>query len=178
MGRKWKALRFPLLGLLLLGILLGLIVPWLAEVNRSIYMDAVVRLKGGSRLSSGFWVGDVTELYRMGVISKEVAEADTAPLKPLIDRPRPYKGYYVRAMLSAPSLAPGSDWNVESTSLKGQTVNQETYAFCIYPAEAGRPDLRIYITCPVGIFSKPSEGNQPQLEWPKGEWRRVWAIVD
>ena len=177
MDAKWKALRFPLIGLLLIGSLLALIF-WLEERNRSVYLDAVRHLKGGGYPESGYWVGDVTELYRLGIISQEVAEADTAPLKPLVDRPRPYAGYYIRAMLSGPTLRSGVDWNTETTSFKGLKTNKVTSAFCIYPAKAGRPDLPIYITCPVGIFMKPSEGNQPILEWPSGDWRRVWAMVD
>lgn len=177
MGAKWKAIRFPLIGTLLVGILFAFVL-WLEERNRDIYMDAVRHLKRGGYPDSGYWVGDATEFYRLGIISREVAEADTAPLNPLVNRPRPYAGYYIRAMLSGPSLRSGSDWNTETTPFKGQKTNQETSAFCIYPAEAGRPDLPVYITCPVGIFMKPSEGNQPILEWPKGDWRRVWQMVD
>ena len=76
---KWKAMRVPFIGFLLLGILWVPDVLRLAERKPSIYMDAVIHLKGGGP-ESGYWVGDVTELYRLGIISREVAEADTAPL--------------------------------------------------------------------------------------------------
>src|SRR6185436_18466742 len=41
-----------------------------------------------------FWTGDVTELYRYGLIEREVAEADASPLTPLCSSPIPFRGYY------------------------------------------------------------------------------------
>src|SRR5262245_25582864 len=130
---KRNPIVYGMAALLVIAALLAGLATLAEKKNRSIYMDAVIRLKGGGYSDQGFWVGDVTEFYRLGLISKEVAEADTAPLKPLIGLPRPYQGYYVRAMLSGPCLRPGADWNTEITSFKGQTTNKETCAFCIYP---------------------------------------------
>jgi len=102
--------------------------------------------------------------------------ADTAPITPLLPRPKSFLGYYARAMESGPS--PTFD-GPETVSLKGSTKYRRTAAFCIYPAEKGRPDLPVWIVCPWGVYSKPSEGNEPVLAWPKGGTRPIgWGMVD
>lgn len=144
--------------------------------TRTVFLEAVNPLKGwqqsGFRYRNwvdqeGWWVADVTELYRHEVITRRVAEADTSPKEPLIDRPRAFHGYFVRAMESGPDA-----------SLKGNIKSKESFAFCIYPAEAERRDLPVWIVCPLGIFMKQNDGNVPIKDWPVGKWRQDWAIVD
>jgi len=125
--------------------------------------------------AAGYWTGDVTELYRLGLMLRSVAEADTAPLKPLVDRPRPLQGYLFVALETGPSP---DDWNSETLSLKGMSRSRDTYAFCAYPAEATRKDLPIYIACPFGVFVSRDEAKKPITQWPTGNWRSEWAIVD
>lgn len=60
--------------------------------------EVIGKLHHGWRADKGYWVGDVSELHRMGEIIREVAEADTAPLKPMVPQPIPFHGYYVRAI--------------------------------------------------------------------------------
>jgi len=139
---------------------------WLTEPDpQAIFRDAVQKLKSPLLNAQGdYWVGDVAELYRLGRVSRRVAEADTAPIKPLVERPRPLHGYFVRAMESGPD--PNSATGGDTVPLKGKTQYRGTSAFCIYPASAGK-DLSVWIVCPTGIFRKPAEGNAPVLEWPK-----------
>jgi hypothetical protein len=125
--------------------------------------------------NEGFWVGDITEFYRMGLLPKEMAEADTAPIRPLVDSPRPYHGYFVVAMETAPSMNSESD---EPLLLKGKTRSKDTFAICIYPALEGRPDMKVNLLCAIGHYRRPSDGNKPVLRWPTGKWRSEWAIVD
>jgi hypothetical protein len=142
---------------------------------RAVYFDVVVKIKNGVcgyTSEEGFWTGDVAGLCELGVISREVAEADTAPLKPLVDRPRPYHGYFVVAMES--SASSGGDWT-QSDVLKGKRRGRN-YGVCVYPAEDRRPDLPVYLVQPSGIYRKASEGNKPILQWPKD--RSGWSIVD
>jgi hypothetical protein len=178
MGRCSKKLMLILAGCVVLGGgITSLAVFGRSESDSSaVYFRAVVALKSPVISEEGdFWVGDVAELYRLGMISKDVAEADTAPIKPLVEKPKPFRGYFVRAMESAPS--PSLD-NPGTISLKGKTKSRGTSAFCIYPAEGGKPERYVYIVCPWGIFRKPSEGNKPILAWPIGDARHPWAIVD
>ncbi len=144
--------------------------------NRLILWEEVVRKLQASELNEeGFWVGDVTELYRLGRISRELAEADTAPLNPLVPTPIPFHGYYVRMMESGPSTTTLNDI---PTPLKGQKRSRETFAICIYPAEAG-PDKPAWITCSFGMFRRTPGANQPVLQFPSlAERQAHWAIID
>jgi len=174
---RWLPVAAVLAGILTSGILLLSQRP----KDTAVFMEAVNPLKawrsaggyqhGSWTASEGFWVGDVAELYRHGVLSRHVAEADTAPLHPLVDRPRPFHGYYLRAMEEGFGEIP----------LKGKMWSTQGYAFCIYPAEL-RPGARVWMVCDFGIFMKKAENTQPILRWPAGgpagEWRRDWAIVD
>lgn len=150
---------------------------WAGKLNRdasAVYFDVVVRIKNSScgyTAEEGAWNGDIAGLYELGVISREVAEADSAPLKPLVDRPRPYHGYFVVAMESSAS---NGDWS-QSDTLKGK-LRSRSYGVCVYPAEDRRPDLPVYLVHPSGIHRKASLGNKPILQWPKD--RSDWSIVD
>lgn len=63
-----------------------------------------------------YWTGDVAGLYRFGLISRELAEADAAPLQPLTATPRPYQGYFFVA------LKPDAD-------------DGKAFVFCAFPAK-------------------------------------------
>lgn len=175
----WSVMLFGLFA----GLLSSLHSAWVSDQKRideiAVYYNAVGALKGGGLLSEDleYWVGVVTELYRFGNISRELAEADTAPLNPLVDHPRPFHGYYVRAMDSGPSPTILSEENI---LFKGKTRVKGTSAFCIYPAENSGSDLPIYIVCPWGVFRKATDGNEPVLSWPKDirNFESGWSIVD
>lgn len=163
-------------GLLLVALGLAVGVPKLIEWHRvrergAVFDEMVRPLWRPPPNDEGFWVGDVADLYQRGIISRELAEADTAPLNPLVPRPVPFHGYFVRALESGPPMT--SDAPTPFLGEKGAKV----YAFCIYPAEAGT--LRYsYVVCPFGLFRKYDAGNQPQLKWFTPADRMVWAIVD
>ena len=122
----------------------------------------------------GWWVGDITELYRLGQISREVAEADTAPLVPLVPRPIPFHGYFVRVMESGP---PVGDDDVP-TPLKGKKWSKEAFAICFYPAEPGSKNGAV-ITSSHALFRRVDPWPTPVFTFPTLEERRNhWAIVD
>jgi hypothetical protein len=166
--------------LLPLGALAAFILFHAAESsgNSAVFHEAVVALKDSafnsqSRTQEGFWVGDVTELYRWGVVSKQVAEADIAPIRPLVPKPRPFHGYHVVAMETAPGEADG-----QTIVLKGRERSKENFAFCIYPVGRGQQHRWVYIVTSIGIFGRATDSDQPILKWPTGEWRKEWAIID
>lgn len=139
--------------------------------THAVWHDIVVPIKnaGCGVNQEGSWTGDITELYRLGIISRDVAEADIAPLKPLVDKPRPYHGYFVVAMDSGP----GDDgWT--PVSVKGN-LRSSSWGVCVFPATADRPDLPVILICSGGIHTRASEGNKPILSWPKE--RSGWAIA-
>jgi len=81
-----------------------------------------------------FWTADVAGLYRYGLISKEVAEADTAPLVPLVPTPIPYKGYYFRALLADDLSTPPVPYRQVTDPKSGAVHHLEKFGFVAYPA--------------------------------------------
>ncbi len=120
-------------------------------------------------------MGDVTELYRLGLIPLELAQADTAPLKPLFSTPKPFHGYHVVAMESAPHPI---EWNTQTIPLKGLTRSKDNFAFCIFPIGDGRKHRSVYLVTVMGMFGRASTSDQPVLKWPTGNWRNEWSIID
>src|SRR5688572_11915560 len=103
----------------------------------SAFDQAVVGLKNvpfnpKATHADGYWVGDVSELYRMGLISREVAEADIAPLSPLVERPQPIGGYLVVAMETC-FIPRGTEGVEEFVVLKGRKRSKDAFAFCVFP---------------------------------------------
>lgn len=120
----------------------------------------------------GFWVGDITENYRLGKISRQLAEADTAPLNPLVPKPIPFHGYYVRVLDSGEAMMADQP----PVSFKGMKRSRDNYAILIYPAEPG-PGKYTIIHNPLGVYRR-SDAWSPTFEFPTGNWRHVWSIVD
>src|SRR5215204_5583751 len=139
MKAKLTGFKFPPGCLLILALaavlgILVLIMGYKDRERRILYEEVVRKLRVPHRNEEGYWVGDISELYRLGWISREVAEADTAPLNPMVPRPVPFHGYYVRAMESGPSM---SGENPTPVSFKGLKRSRDNFAILIYPAEPG-----------------------------------------
>jgi len=176
-----KSTRFAIGGgLLILAFVVVLATPALIlwkkdRDSRMFYELAVRKLRQPHHNEEGWWVGDITELYRLGWISREVAKADTAPLNPLVPTPVPFHGYYVRAMESGPSMTTTSD---EPTPLKGKKRSRETFSICIYPAEPGS-GKSAWIMCSILELRRYDGQSGPVLQFPSLQERQAhWAIVD
>lgn len=93
-----------------------------------------------------FWTGDVTGLYSINpqppgvrpapihLIPRELAEADAAPIHPLVPAPRPYHGYFFRSMLTDETGVPYGHESGSSFDKRGVVYNTSKFAFCAYPA--------------------------------------------
>lgn len=124
--------------------------------------------------TEGFWVGDVTENYRLGKISRQLAEADTAPLNPLVPKPVPFHGYYVRIMESGPSMSGNDPMPV---SFKGLKRSRDNFAILFYPAEHG-PGKYSMIHSARAVYSRNDDW-VPTFAYPTDQERIAhWAIVD
>jgi hypothetical protein len=167
-------------GLLIVGVAGILGVPWLREwrhgrERRIIYEEVVRKLRVPHCNEEGFWVGDITELYRLGQISREVAEADTAPLNRLVTTPVPFHGYYVRAMVSGPSMNASGD---TPESFQGRKRVQGNFALCIYPGEPG-PRKYAWIMNRLSELRREDGMPPPGFAFPTLKERQsFWAIVD
>lgn len=167
-------------GLLIVAAVAIVGVPWLREWRRGrerqlIYEEVVRKLRVPHYNQEGYWVGDITELYRLGQISRELAEADTAPLNPLVPTPVPFHGYYVRAMVSGPSRTTSDD---TPESFKGRNRVQGNFALCIYPAEPG-PGKWAWIMNSLSELRREDGIPPPGFAFPRLKERQsFWGIVD
>lgn len=143
-----------------------------SESGAALVQRAAERFKGVAWFEGhpdGAWTGDVTEFYRMGAIRRAVAEADAAPIRPLVEKPRPYHGYYFVAMETGPG---NSD---DPVPLKPGPRSRESFAFCAFPAKEG-PDQQVWLVCPTGFFGRRMEGGKPVLHWPSPkEMQQGWG---
>lgn len=166
------------IGLLLIVFLVGVAVwiPswWKGRERRYVYDGMIKVLKLPDCTDEGWWVADVAEQYRMGKIPRELAEADSAPLNPLVPSPIPFHGYFVRMMESAPPQKITSD---EPVPLKG-LKRAHAFAICFYPAD---PDSRnpAYISCDIGYFLRAGPWPNRSFGFPsRRELQAEWAIID
>jgi hypothetical protein len=119
-----------------------------------------------------YWTGDVVGLYRYGLIPRELAEADAAPLQKLADHPRPYHGYLF--------LALDSD-DMDEPSAAGKVHNRETYWYCAFPKAYPETGQNTYLTgMPSGaVLDRSTNQGRVVLRWPNAEDRKEnWWIVD
>jgi hypothetical protein len=119
----------------------------------------------------GLWTGDIAELYRFGGVRRAIAEADAAPIRPLVPHPRPYHGYLFFAMDTGPDGIP----------LKRTPRNRE-YAYCAFPVNEG-PDQNVWLVCSTGFFGRRMEGGKPIRDWPTDKelqqgWGRYCGIPE
>jgi hypothetical protein len=115
-----------------------------------------------------FWTGDVSGLHTFGLLDRAVAEADVAPLSPLVSKPVPYHGYYFMAL-------EGDDGHVNTDFSNkmdtggnvqmGKVHHLNRYSFCAFPEIQGVTGRRIYIVNENRtVFF--SEKVQPPKSWP------------
>lgn len=128
---------------------------------------------------SDYWTGDVSGLYKYGLVERSVAEADASPLDPLVPTPIPHHGYFFRA-LDGDDQAPTTEFSYKVDTggrLKmGNVHHRFKFGFCGYPAEAGRTGRLVFIINESGsvLFSKTEV---PPTSWPddeaiKNKWSR------
>jgi hypothetical protein len=135
--------------------------------EQSYQVDRMVgRLKdlSSARERNEFSAADVAGLHSFGLVSREIAEADSAPMSPLVPRPVPYYGYFALA------VEPPAEVRPEIARLP-ERDRPPKFAYCIYPADPDRPDLGTYLVCPWGVFKRYGVGKVSR--WPEDP-RRFW----
>jgi hypothetical protein len=168
---------------------------WENERNASIALRVLVSAEEDFKVNDrdwnhiqDFWTGDIAGLYyittggqEIHLIPRELAEADAAPLRPLVPTPVPYHGYLFVAM----------DW--DDTGDKPEALKQNTdgsgalrhlkkAAWCAYPSVPGETGKRTYFYA-MGmdgeccLLGTDNEG-RPVRRWPKGGGKAAWSIID
>ena len=84
-----------------------------------------------------FWTGDVSGLYEWQLIPRELAEADAAPIKPLVPMPIPFKGYLYRALDRDLEVKEDYRQDTGGKPAMGKVHNTSKFGFIAYPVKYG-----------------------------------------
>ena len=130
-----------------------------------------------------YWTGDIAGLYALGLIPREIAEADASPIKPLIDRPKPYHGYLFVALEWDDDAGESPDPFKQDTDGKsGKVHHRGKFGWCAYPRSYGETSRNTYICSIGGAWGGPLKRDTqgaPVLRWPRSKERRTqWSTFE
>jgi hypothetical protein len=125
-----------------------------------------------------FWTGDVAGLYTYGLIPREIAEADAAPLVPLVPQPIPYQGHYYRALIADDSQSPPIDYRQVTDPKSGAVHNPQRFGFVVYPAKGLVPPKYVWIVNENNTCFHSTVAGPPPSRWPSdNQVMRFWSKV-
>jgi len=151
-----------------------------------------------------FWTGDVAGLYytrpntsppgpEIQLIERAIAEADAAPLKPLVPQPVPYHGYLFRALEEDDERdVPAGDRpykkDTGGTPPMGKVHNTSKFAYIAYPAEYPKNGKYSFVVNENNtVFRFEGDGSEmrnwvdpahPTMKTPNGAPTRVTVVKD
>lgn len=107
-----------------------------------------------------FWTGDVAGLHHHGgLISRELAMADAAPLDGFSLQPVPYHGYLFIAMDLDEDGKPYRE-------VEGRR-NPARFGVCAYPVEPGLSGTAVYVVDSAGTVAQVKGATGPPRRYPK-----------
>lgn len=125
-----------------------------------------------------YWTADIAGLLRYGMIPRELAEADAAPLVPLVPQPIPYHGYYFKALVADDSVTPAAAYRQDTDKKSGAVHNLDRFAFVAYPAGGLGSPKHLWITNQDGELRSPITVPVPG-NWPTDlQLKSTWGKVD
>jgi hypothetical protein len=126
-----------------------------------------------------FWTGDVAGFYAYGLIPRELAEADTAPLHPLVPQPIPYHGYYFKALKQDDSETPPVEYRQDTDQKSGKVHNLDRFGFVAFPAGGLATGKRIKVVNENNTVFKTPSTNPVPTAWPTdNQMRSFWSKID
>jgi hypothetical protein len=126
-----------------------------------------------------FWTADVAGLYKHGLIPREIAEADAAPLTPLVPQPIPHKGYYFKALQQDDSVSPPDAYRQETDKTSGKVHHRIRFGFVAIPAEIDKSGKYYFIRNEYGGQIRQRARGPAPLNWPSdGDLRSFWVRFD
>jgi hypothetical protein len=150
-----------------------------AEDTLQLLIDAEEDFRGNDRDGNGiadFLTGDIAGLYsfratRDGkeahLIPREVAEADAAPLKPLVPMPIPYRGYLFRALDTDRSSDPPDNYRQATDKEGGKVHHPSKFGFVAYPVRFGETGRFSFIANQGGFTHRLRADGSSLRDWPK-----------
>ncbi len=112
-----------------------------------------------------FWTGDVAGLHRFGLIARELAEADAAPLKPLVPKPVPHHGYLYRALRMDRSVNPEEAYQQATDEASGKVHHRSIFGFVAYPADYGKTGKATFLINEGSTIIRLNAGGKPVPDW-------------
>lgn len=130
-----------------------------------------------------FWTGDIAGLFSLTVegqalhlIPRELAEADAAPLTPLVPAPVPYQGYLFRVLEKDLELKEEYRQDTGGTPPRGKVHSTSIFGFCAFPARPGKDGNFRYIITDRNTILRDPAGEGPRLHWPVDESvKNAWS---
>jgi hypothetical protein len=129
-----------------------------------------------------YWTGDVAGLHSIqvdgqpiAILPRRLAEADAAPLTPLVPNPIPYQGYYLMALDPEEHKDPAEPSPKDRDSKSRELHNMKRYCFCAFPVGPETGD-RVWIIVEGGKMFRSKEGvvvpprSRPKDMTPNGDW--------
>jgi hypothetical protein len=131
-----------------------------------------------------FWTGDVVGLYRLGLVSRQIAEADALPINPLVDHPVPYHGYLFVALEWDDSGSVPEQLKQDTDGKAGKVHHKQSFGFCAFPVASKEKSPWTYLRghgggMNVTLGRMNQEKAEPVLRWPNpAQISSSWLIVD
>ena len=117
------------------------------------------------------WSGDVAELAQLSPrhVTRAMAEADAAPVSPLVTKPIPLHGYYFLAIAYDP-LTKGRDGQEPGANGSGLGPYRRSRGyFCAYPADYDWRHRQTFIINETRQIYSVDNGGDPVTPWPGKE---------
>ena len=132
--------------------------------------------RDGNRVND-YWTADLSELYRVGLIERGVAEADARPLQPLVPRPAPYQGYFFEALLLDESQSPPEAYAQITDGKSGKVHNLHRFGFVAYPAGPESDGIFLFLINENNtVFRAGHQAIPVPKNWPKDkDLRTFWS---
>jgi hypothetical protein len=136
-----------------------------------------------------FWTGDVAGLYytrpntspvgpEIQLIDRAIAEADAAPLKPLVPKPIPYRGYYFKVLNADESENPPEPYRQETDKTSGKVHHLRRFGFLAYPAEPGVSGNYMYMINENNSVFRAVDSMPHPTNWPTDAERSAhWSTA-
>jgi hypothetical protein len=124
-----------------------------------------------------FWTGDVAGLYKFGLIPRELAEADSAPVLPLVSQPIPWKGYFFRALTADDSETPPAPYQEDTDGKSGKVHSLSRFGFVAYPAEGITAPKLMWVINENNTSFGHRAGIPPPQNWPPDSILKTWSKI-
>ncbi len=124
-----------------------------------------------------YWTGDVAGLWSIEVkgrsialIDRAIAEADAAPLRPLVPKPVPKAGYFFAALRVDRSTGTPVPYQVDTDESGRKVRSTSIFGFCAYPARYGVTGRSTFIINENNTVFRLDTQGKPPTEWPRDEF--------